>query len=219
MSSDLVTRVLVGGLVLVAITSTFVVQNGVASGRAGRRPSFGRMRQKLAVSTNAVVLWPAAVLCLLGVEPFLCPVSATICVSVAVCLSLEVTALSAFRGPLYEYENSESVYERGVQVSTVAFAVATMLLSQKNGQLASIVATPVFTALLFCTLSAVPSGTARRRVEAAAHWSAIQKVMVSFAAGLLCLSVARCIDELARHPVRVRVPRSTSRANLFRSAQ
>jgi hypothetical protein len=161
-------------------------------------PPLVRLRRKLGVNTGAVILWPAAVLALLGEEPFQLPVSVTVCVVVAAYLSFEVTALSAYKGPLCEYENNDAVYERGVQVSTVAFAVATLLLSQRDGDLATLVAMPVFLALLFCTLSAVPSVVARRGVGATGHWSAFQQASVSFAAGLLCLSVARCVDELAR---------------------
>jgi hypothetical protein len=78
----------------------------------------------------------------------------------------------------------------------VAFAVATALLSQQRSDLAALVAVPVFLALLFCTLAALPSASSRRRVDAAPHWSAVQKAVVSYAAGLLCVSTARCIDAL-----------------------
>lgn len=162
-------------------------------------PYLKRMRQRAIIYAAAVVLWPAVVLALLGWAPFLTPVSATVSALVVLYLSFEVTVFSVYAGPLEAYENYDSVYERGVQVSAVAFAVSTLLLSQRDDGLAKAVALPVFLALLFCTASAVPSAVARRRVGATGHWSALQKVAVSYAAGLLCLSVALCLDLLTQN--------------------
>lgn len=155
-----------------------------------------RFRQRLGIYSAALFIWPALLMGLLGTQPFVTPISATMVMVVLLYLSFEVSALSSYSGALSEYENSDAVYERGVQVSTVAFAVATLLLSQKDEKLASVVAGPVFLSLLCCTAAAVPSAVARKRLHAAAHWNALQKIAVSFAAGLLCISVARCLDEL-----------------------
>lgn len=194
-------QLIVAGAVLAACGSTLYIEYVDSKPRDHKvplPPPLVRLRQRLCIYTGAAILWPAAVLAFLGEEFFQQPVSVTVCLIIVVYQSFEVTTLSTFKGPLCEYENSDAVYERGVQVSTVAFAVATLLLSQKDSDLATTVALPVFLALLFCTLSVVPSVVARRRVGAAGHWSALTKVSVSFAAGLLCLSVARCIDEVAR---------------------
>ncbi len=161
-------------------------------------PYLKRMRQRVAVHAAAVVLWPAVVLALLGWAPFRTSVSATVSALVLLYLSLEVTGFSIYAGPLEAYENCDTVYERSVQVSAVAFAVSTLLLSQRDDGLAKAVALPVFLALLFCTASAVPSAVARRRVGANGHWNALQKVAVSYAAGLLCLSVGLCLDLLTQ---------------------
>ena len=160
-----------------------------------------RMRQRATVYAAAVVLWPAVLLALLGWAPFLAPIPATVSTITLLCLCFEITGYSVYTGPLTAYEGCDAVYERGVQVSAVAFAVSTLLLSQRDDGLAKAIGLPVFLALLFCTLSAVPSSVARRRVGATGHWNALQKVAVSYAAGLLCLSVALCLDLLtqARH--------------------
>ena len=155
-----------------------------------------RFHQRLGIYTAALLLWPALLVGILGWEPFISPISATMVAIVLLYLSFEVSGLSAYSGALSDYESSDAIYERGVQVSTVAFAVATLLLSQKDGEMAATVAGPVFLSLLCCTAAAVPSSLARKRLHAAAHWNALQKIAVSFAAGLLCISVARCLDKL-----------------------
>lgn len=181
--------------------------------RVGKKESrvLRRLNQRLGVYTAAVVLWPALLLGLLGLEAFTSPITATVVVVVLTYLSFEVVALSSYTGALSGYEGTEVVYERGVQVSAVAFAVSTLLLSQKDDGLAALVAGPVLLALLFCTAAAVPSVAARRRVGASGHWNALQKIAVSFAAGLLCVSVARCLDEL-RNTNRLAVPLSRRHA-------
>jgi hypothetical protein len=186
-----------------AVATTLLVGRSPTSNPAVVR----RLRHRVGVAAGAVVLWPVLLYAILGTEPFTAPISVTVCVVVMLYLSFEVAPLSVYKGPVSEYDNSDAVYERGVQVSTVAFAVATLLLSQKDDGLATLVAAPIFLSLLFCTISAVPSAVARRRVGAWAHWNALQKVAVSFAAGLLCLSVACCLDEL-RSTQRLGVPLS-----------
>ena len=119
-----------------------------------------RLRHRVGVAAGAVVLWPVLLYAILGTEPFTAPISVTVCVVVMLYLSFEVAPLSVYKGPVSEYDNSDAVYERGVQVSTVAFAVATLLLSQKDDGLATLVAAPIFLSLLFCTISAVPSAVA-----------------------------------------------------------
>lgn len=182
-------------------------------GRKTDARALRRLNQRLGIYTAAVVLWPALLLSVLGPEPFTSPITATVVVVVLLYLSFEVVALSTFSGALSSYEGTEAVYERGVQVSTVAFAVATLLLSQKDDDLAALVAGPVLLALLFCTAAAVPSVVARRRYGASGHWNALQKIAVSFAAGLLCVSVARCLDEL-QNTNKLAIPLSRLRGDL-----
>ena len=116
-----------------------------------------------------------------------------VCV-VAAYLCFEVSAFGGHSGPLENYENSDSVYERGVQVSAVAFAVATLLLSQPAKDMAKIVTRPVLLALLFCTIASVPSSIARKQFGASGTWSAIQRAAISYSAGLLCVAIAMCLQ-------------------------
>ena len=155
-----------------------------------------RLKHRLGIYAAAVILWPALVYALLREDAFRLPVCSIVTVLVMLYLAFEVSVTSCYRGGLADYDNNDSVYDRGVQVSSVAFAVATLLLSQRDSELAKLVATPVFVALLFCTSVAVPSSVARKRIGGSGHWAAMQKASVSFSAGLLCLAVARCIDEI-----------------------
>ena len=188
-----------GAILVIGITCAASVGVGLWMSKARAHeefPCLTRLRHRLAVYASAVLLWPCLLYWLLGGAPFRTPLSAGVSVAVMLYLSFEVSALSTYSGPLSAYESNDAVYERGVQVSTVAFAVATLLLSQKDNELINVITAPVLLALLFCTAAAVPSALARSRLGAAAQWNAVQKISVSFAAGLLCLSVARCLDTL-----------------------
>lgn len=155
-----------------------------------------RLKRRITMYTCAVIFWPTVIGASIGLSSLYSPITASVAVLVALFLSFEVSVTSCYDGPFTDYDSTDSVYERSVQVSTVAFAVATLLLSQHNTSLASMVATPVFAALLFCTGAAVPSAISRRRIGGSGYWVALQKVAVSFAAGLLCIALARCIDEI-----------------------
>jgi len=144
----------------------------------------------------AVIFWPAIVALVIGLSSLHAPITAGVVVIVALFLSFEVSVTSCYDGSLTEYDSTDSAYERSVQVSTVAFAVATLILSQHNTTLANMVSIPVFASLLFCTIAAVPSAVSRRRIGASGYWVALQKVVVSYSAALLCIALARCLDEI-----------------------
>ena len=152
-----------------------------------------KIRHRASVYAVACLLWPGTVITVIGLDSCANPVITIIAIIVLLFLTLEITPLCAYRGSIKEYENIDNIHERVVQVSTVAFAVATLLLSQKEKGLAKSVNFPIFCALLFCTLSAIPSAMARRRPVKFALWNSVQKVTVSYAAGFLCLAVAKCL--------------------------
>lgn len=183
--------------ILSIVLSCFVIFRIETSVSASDMGEIKRRRRRLGMYGCAVIIWPLVIMMTVGLSALCMPVTAIVSVLVAVYLSFELSVTSCYNGAFAEYDNSDSVYERSVQVSTVAFAVATLLLSQKRVDLADLVATPVFAALLFCTGAAVPSAASRRRVGASGYWAALQKVAVSFAAGLLCVALARCMDELS----------------------
>lgn len=155
-----------------------------------------RLRRRLAMYMCAVIFWPAVVAMVIGLSSLHAPITAGVVVLVTLFLSFEVSVTSCYDGSFTEYDSTDSAYERSVQVTTVAFAVATLLLSQHSTTLANMVSIPVFASLLFCTGAAVPSAVSRRRIGASGYWVALQKVIVSYAAALLCIALARCLDEI-----------------------
>ena len=155
-----------------------------------------RLRRRLGMYACAVICWPAVVAMVIGLSSLHAPITAGVVVFVTLFLSFEVSVTSCYDGSFTEYDSTDSAYERSVQVTTVAFAVATLLLSQHSTTLANMVSIPVFASLLLCTGAAVPSAVSRRRVGASGYWVALQKVIVSYAAALLCIALARCLDEI-----------------------
>ena len=155
-----------------------------------------RLRESIHMYSASILLWPAIILIFFGFKPFLRPLPALIILVVLFLFRCELTALSTYTGPLESIETSDAVYERNTQVTTVAFAVAMLLFSHGNRALTSKVAFPIMMALLFCTLSTVPSILAKRRLSENGRWNAIFKMLTSFAAGLLCLSLVICLDAL-----------------------
>lgn len=105
----------------------------------------------------------------------------------------EVDGLGFGDGPVQSLFESDTLIERATQVSTVAFAVGTVLVSMRDVPQAREVTPMVFTALLFCTLSAVPSAQGRNRLGKSALMDTLQKASVSISAGLLALTIACCI--------------------------
>ena len=183
-------------IIALCVAATLVVYVFLHSQAPPSSLYIARLQKRQAVYASAVILWPAIVLSVVGPSIWKSPITLTVCWLILLYLSFEISVLSDHKGALSVFENSDAVYERGVQVSTVAFAVGTLLLGQKEPRLTTLVTGPVLLALLFLTAAAVPSAASRRRVDASAQWSALQKVFVSFAAGLLCVSVARCLDDL-----------------------
>ena len=149
---------------------------------------------RLAVNVAVCFAWPAVmavVLCALGLGLGL--VGWLACLVVLVCLTGEVRAVSAYVGPLSAYQGGGTLTERSTQISAAAFAAGTILLSA-GGDLVGRVSPFVFLALLFCVLSAVPTGSSRNSIGRGAFWDAWQKAGMSFAAGLLAVAIATCVD-------------------------
>jgi hypothetical protein len=155
-----------------------------------------RLRQGLGIHASAVVLWPL-LLVLLQVDLLASPVTAAVSAVALVHLSSEASVVSLYKGPLSLYEGADALLERSAQVCTVAFAVATLLFARAKATRPSVkVMLPVFTALLLCTTAAMPSAVARGQPDASGRWASLQRVAVSFSAGLMCVALAGCIDEL-----------------------
>lgn len=131
----------------------------------------------------AVALWPC--LCLMAGPPvyFLArPLPLAVALTVLVYLANEAQV-----GPTPSVDSST----RSGKIATSAFAVATLLLSQKDPELRSRVVSLVLTALLLSVALCLPSEgeLSGSRVGSAALHSA-----TSYSAGLLCMAIAVYLD-------------------------
>lgn len=113
-------------------------------------------------------------------------------------IGIELRAPYGYSGALENIDGTaEMFFERGTQVTTVAFALGTLLVSQKDANLARQVAPIVFLALFFAVAPALAVGqTARRNLATNPVMGGVQRLSLSFAAGLLCISLALCMDHL-----------------------
>lgn len=155
-----------------------------------------RVAARLEVYVAGAALWPALVLhlCHSGAAGSRCSWLYLFAGALVLAyLTQEVSALSNYSGPLCEFDHSDLFYQRSTQISTVAFAVGTLLVSQKDEELARRVTPLVFLALALCVFSSVPSASARNRPKANASINALQKLTVSYSAGILCLAVVFCL--------------------------
>lgn len=154
-----------------------------------------RKADRLAVNAAACLLWPAIALVILSTVPGSAGVTTQLtCLVVLLYLVLDVRALANYVGSLTEYQGAETLGERATQISTAAFAAGTLLLSAGGQDVVERVAPFVFLALLLCVVSGVPSGSARRGITRRAIWDSAQRVAMAFAAGLLALAIAVCVD-------------------------
>lgn len=102
----------------------------------------------------------------------------------------DIKALPVYEGDIENMEDEDLLLERSTQVSAVAFAVGTLLFSQKKSKKT----TPlVFAALFFCAFSAIPSSTSRKHISRDAILDSIQKSFVTVGAGLLLISLTNFI--------------------------
>ena len=154
-----------------------------------------RKADRLAINAAACFIWPAIALVILATVPGSVGVTTQVTsVVVLLYLVLDVRALVNYVGSLNDYQGVETLGERATQISTAAFAAGTLLLSSGGKDVVERVAPFVFLALLLCVISAVPSGNARRGITRRAVWDASQRSAVAFAAGLLALAIAVCVD-------------------------
>ena len=166
--------------------------------RAVEDPRVRRLCAKTSVFLGGLGLWSALFVLLLGGFSASRPFAGVAFLLVLVYLGLELKSPREYTGGLGAAEGSVDLFfERGTQVTTAAFALGTLLMSQRDPELARLVAPLVFLALFFAVLPSLAVGqTARRHAAGAPFLSAAQRLALSFAAGLLCLSLAVCLDHV-----------------------
>jgi hypothetical protein len=163
-----------------------------------KNPKAQQISGKVCVFLGGIALWPALFVLAVGGPGDISPIVASSFVLVLLFLSLELKAPQGFCGTLSELQgSSELLFERGTQITTVAFALGTLLLSQKEGSLAKAVAPLVFLALFFSVIPSLAVGqTARQYMGSNPIPAAAQRLSLSLAAGLLCVSLAVCLERL-----------------------
>jgi len=181
-----------GAAVLAAVAVYVVIQHHF---RDLEEAPARRKADRLAINAAACFLWPAIAIVILATVPGSVGMTTQLtCLAVLLYLVLDVRAVVNYVGLLRDYQGAETLSERATQISTAAFAAGTLLLSAGGKDVVERVAPFVFLALLLCVVSAVPSGNARRSITRRAIWDATQRVAVAFAAGLLALAIAVCVD-------------------------
>lgn len=151
---------------------------------------------KSAVFLGGTALWPALCVATVGEFENMAPLVLLAFLLVLGYLTLEVGALKEYSGSLHDLEGStELFFERSTQIGTVAFALGTLLVSQKDPELARRLGPLVFLALLFAVIPSLAVGqTARRRMTSNPELGAAQRLSASFAAGLLCMALALSVE-------------------------
>ena len=154
-----------------------------------------QLRAKAAVFLAGIALWPALFLLVVDESRVGTGVSIAFVV-VMIYLVMEMQPPKNYAGELDGLDGpAEIVLDRGAQVTAGAFALGTLLLSQKDAHLARLVAPLLFLALFLALAPTLAVGqTARRHLTTAPFLSAVQKLSVSFAGGLLCVALAMCLD-------------------------
>lgn len=153
---------------------------------------------KSAVFLAGTVLWVALCVATLGeLHKLPCLVLLAFLLVLAY-LTMEVGSLQDYVGSLETLEGTpETFFERSTQVATVAFALGTLLVSQKDAKLARLLGPLVFLSLMFAVIPSLAVGqTVRRKMITNPEMGACQRLSVSFAAGLLCVALALSVEHL-----------------------
>ena len=149
-----------------------------------------RLRQTLSILMLAVVCWPV-LLVQLGVD-LLSPVTSVAAAVALLHLQSDATVYTSYTGPIAEY-GSVAISERSGQVCSISFAVATLLFAGGNRKLQKEVMLPIFTALLLATCA---SASVQRQRDSSPRWDALRRTSISYAAGLMGVALATCIDKV-----------------------
>ena len=110
----------------------------------------------------------------------------------------ELNCVKGYTGSLFESEGTDADLpsERSIKLATVAFALGTLLVSYKDPELVSEVTPVIFLGLLVIILPSLASGAAARRRSKQDPWfGAVQRVVVTFGAGVLSLALALCVSK------------------------
>jgi len=178
----------------------------VAHGDRMKQPSLEEVRLRQIVNVVALLLWPLLLLGVFGTRLGTLPGTCLMATLISVLLAFDVTALRHYEGSFDAYDDCDRIGTRGVQVATLAFALGALLVSQQRHDLSSVVSMPLLLALGLCALDIVPSPATRSNPKTPALWTAIHPASITYAAALLTIAVAVCIDLARERGTRSLVP-------------
>jgi len=142
-----------------------------------------RPRERRAIRWAAVPLWPLLCLALAPPALLLRPLPMLVALVVFAYLSRDAAKPSC---------TSRGLHLRSGKIATAAFAVATLLLSQKEVEVRPHIASLVLTALLFSVALCLP----QEEVVGDGLQEAMLRHAASYSAGLLCLAIAVYLDHV-----------------------
>jgi len=119
------------------------------------------------------------------------------------CMHMEVHGLRGSVGELEDSEGGENELpgERSTRIAAMAFALGTLLISQKNGNLHKEASPLVFLGLFFAIIPSLATGVAaRRRARSDPYFAAVQRILLCMGGGLLCVCLAWCVQETGCTP-------------------
>ena len=161
---------------------------------ADEQSDVARLRQTLSILMLAVVCWP---LLLVQLEvDLMSPVTSVAAAVALLHLQLDATVYTSYTGPIADY-GSVAMSERSGQVCSISFAVATLLFTSGKKNLQKKVMLPILTALLLATCA---SSAVQRQHESSPRWDALRRTSISYAAGLMGVALATCIDQVLTKP-------------------
>jgi hypothetical protein len=171
--------------------------------RSGHGPTPTEMsRARLIVFAATGPLWLALFLFAtqrVGVDPS-GPVPLIVGLVVLFYITLEVRVISGYTGSYSDLEGdkAEAPAERSVRLATIAFALGTLLVSQKDPELTRRVGALVFVGLLFCVIPSLASGPAAKRKTASdPYFAAVQRACLTLGAGVIAVALAVCVSGAA----------------------
>lgn len=152
-------------------------------------PVARRSASRLLITTSGAILWPGLVLCFCQrSENRLAYIGGVL---VLLYLLEETRIIGNFYGRVQDFETMDRFDHRAATIGTFLFTTGMLLKNDVLGSKAKDVTPMIFTSLGLCCLSAIMFSSEKRTVSP--EYAAVQKMMLSYSAGFLCLAVIQCL--------------------------
>lgn len=181
--------------VRILYSGAFVAMAALEFTRIGRvagvvtSPVARRSISRLRVTTAGAALWPALVL--IYYEGSSRPVVFAGGLLVLLYLLEETRVIGNFYGKVHDFETMDRFDHRASTIGTFLFAMGTLIHTQSLGHVADDVTPAIYTSLALCCFASITFSSEKRTISP--HYAAMQKMILSYSAGFLCLAVMQCI--------------------------